>query len=234
MRKDPKLMDSHDMTASNLFNAISALTHGVINSRGESHHASAAIRSPYRSSRLLGVVVLALFVSACGFHLRGNIPLPASLQNMFVKAPDGTFKDMLEDVLINAGAQLALSEQSADVVLVVAKADTRRDVGTLDERGLANSYDLTFSARYNIVDAAGEVIRPMNTVSERRRYDFDPALVVETESEERELQEDMEQDVALKIIRQLSTMTDYQPGLPQGSTDASGKGTESAVESGEE
>lgn len=197
------------MTAPDLFTVLSALTRSVIASRSDDDLRVYA-KAWHRSSRLSSVLALALIVSACGFHLRGNIPLPESIQNMFVKAPDGTFKKTLDDVLINAGAQLAESEASASVVLVVTKADTRRDVGTLDERGLANSYDLTFSASYNIVDAAGEVIRPINTVSERRRYDFDPALVVETESEERELQEDMEQDVALKIVRQLSTMTDYQ------------------------
>ena len=67
--------------------------------------------------------------------MRGNIPLPEIIKNMFVKAPEGTFKDGLEDVLTNAGAELATTQEGADVILVVMTADTRRDVGTLDERG---------------------------------------------------------------------------------------------------
>jgi LPS-assembly lipoprotein len=162
-------------------------------------------------SRVLIILLMSMSLSSCGFHLRGNIPLPEIIKNMFVKAPEGTFKDGIEDVLTNAGAELATTQEGADVILVVMTADTRRDVGTLDERGLANSYDLTFTVRYQMVDQGGEVVRETKTVRERRRFDFDPNLVVETESEERELQEDMEQDVALKIVRQLSTMTRLQP-----------------------
>ena len=73
-----------------------------------------------------------------------------------------------------------------------------------DERGIANSYDLKFKVVYRVFDGEGEVIKAKTWVNESRRYDFDPEFVVETESEERELQESMEQDVALKIVRQLS------------------------------
>ena len=162
---------------------------------------------------ILGVLSAAL--SGCGFHLRGNIPLSEDIKNMFVEAPEGTFKDKLEDILSNAGATMSQSRSDADVVLVVKRADSNRVVGTLDERGLANSYDITFFVAYQLLTPEGDVIRPVNRVQERRRYDFDPALVVETESEERELQQDMEQDVALKIVRQLSTVTSAEPmGAP--------------------
>ena len=175
------------------------------------HLRNISMRNSKSLSRVLVILLMSMSLSSCGFHLRGNIPLPEIIKNMFVKAPEGTFKDSLEDVLTNAGAELATAQEAADVVLVVMKADTRRDVGTLDERGLANSYDLTFTVGYKMVDQAGDVVREVKSVRERRRFDFDPTLVVETESEERELQEDMEQDVALKIVRQLSTMTRLQP-----------------------
>ena len=155
--------------------------------------------------------LLALSVSACGFHLRGNIPLSDSVKNLFVQAPDGTFKSELESILANAGAEIAPSRAASDVVLVIRKAESKKNVGTLDQRGLANSYDLTFFVSYTLLTPEGDMVRRPQSVSERRRFDFDPALVVETESEERELQYQMEQDVALKIVRQLSTVTSAEP-----------------------
>ena len=164
-----------------------------------------------RAVQWLLLVCLSIALTGCGFHLRGNIPLSEEIKNMFVEAPDGTFKDKLEDILTNAGAQMSPSRDAADVVLVVKRADSSRSVGTLDERGLANSYDLAFKVTYQLLSTEGDVIRPNNRVRERRRFNFDPSLVVETETEERELQEDMEQDVALKIVRQLSTVTSREP-----------------------
>ena len=161
-----------------------------------------------RSALLL---VLAISISACGFHLRGNIPLSDGVKNMFVSAPEGPFKDQLERVLTRAGATLAATESGADVILVVTNAATNRTVGTLDERGLANSYNLRFRVDYALLDPAGVNIRPAAVLVESRRYDFLPETVVETEAEEAELQESMEQDVSLRIVRQLSTITDYTP-----------------------
>ena len=162
-------------------------------------------------SRSALLLVLAVSISACGFHLRGNFPLSDSVKNMFVSAPEGQFKDQLERILVRGGASLASSPQGADVVLLVSSAETNRTVGTLDERGKANSYNLKFKVKYTLKDPAGENIRSAETVTESRRYNFDPETVVETEAEEAELQESMEQDVALRIVRQLSTITDYVP-----------------------
>lgn len=163
------------------------------------------------ASRLSLLLLLALSLTACGFHLRGNIPLSEGVKNMYVIAPEGTFKDMLEEVLTSAGARLATTKAGADVILNVTKASSDRTVGTLDERGKASSFNLTFSVTYTLDDPDGNFIRKVTNVVETRRYSFDPDFVVESESEELELQKSMEQDVVLRIVRQLSTITSYQP-----------------------
>jgi len=155
-------------------------------------------------------IALIFSLSACGFHLRGNIPLPEGIKNMFVLAPSGSFKDQLELVLRNGGAIIAANRSDADVVLKVSKAESSRDVGTLDERGKANSYDLQFEVKYRLLDPQGGEIREAK-LRESRRYNFDPELVIESESEEADLLKDMEQDIALRIVRQLSSVTNYPP-----------------------
>jgi LPS-assembly lipoprotein len=159
-----------------------------------------------RSALLL---VLAAAISACGFHLRGNIPLNDNITNMFVSAPEGPFKDQLERVLTTSGAQISATEGGVDVLLVVTKAATTRLVGTLDDRGKANSYNLKFKVTYSLNDPTGVKIRPSSTLVETRQYNFDPERVIESEAEEAELQESMEQDISLRIARQLSAITDY-------------------------
>lgn len=164
-----------------------------------------------KTQQLRMTLLLALVVSltACGFHLRGNIPLSDGIKNMYVAAPKGSFKEELEKVLERAGANLIPNQAGADVVLNVTLAELNRNVGTLDERGKVNSYNLVFRTRYNLKSVEGEVIRKRTTLRETRRYDFDPLQVVATESEERDLQEDMEKEIALRIVRQLSAITDY-------------------------
>jgi LPS-assembly lipoprotein len=155
------------------------------------------------------LLLLAVSISACGFHLRGNIPLDEGIKNMFVSAPEGTFKDQLERVLTTSGARISATDAGADVILVVTNAATNRTVGTLDDRGKANSYNLQFKVTYSLKDPTGVSIRSAASLTESRRYNFDPETVIETEAEEAELQESMEQDISLRIVRQLSTITDY-------------------------
>ena len=152
--------------------------------------------------------VLALALAACGFHLRGNIPLPSGISNMFIEAPKGDFNDQLSKVLTNAGAELATARGGADVVLKITSATTNRTVGTLDERGKADSYNLVFSVRYRLEDPEGKEIRSASII-QTRRYNFNPQLVIESESEEADLLTDMEQEAAINIVRQLASVTDY-------------------------
>jgi len=158
--------------------------------------------------QFVSISVLMLTLTACGFHLRGNIPLPAGMDTLFVKAPTGSFKNKLEQVLQNAGATIATSKAGAKATIQITKMELSNEVGTLDERGKANSYTLVLMVSYKLVDPEGIEHRQANLV-ERRRYNFNPEQVIESESEERELKIDMEQSIALRIIRQLSVMADY-------------------------
>ena len=72
------------------------------------------------------LLLLAVSISACGFHLRGNIPLPENIQSMYVRAPEGSFKEELLDRLEAAGAQLATAPAGADVILDVTQAVSDR------------------------------------------------------------------------------------------------------------
>ncbi len=167
-----------------------------------------------KSARALAWVLMlsvASLLSACGFHLRGNIPLSDGLKNMYVSAPEGSFKDELVDRLEKLDVTIVESPTAADAVLNVEKASSKRTVGTLDERGKANSYNVLFQVKYTLLDIANQPIRPSKSLIESRRYDFDPEEVVESESEEAELLEDMEQEMVLKVIRQLAAITDYDP-----------------------
>lgn len=159
------------------------------------------------------ITILAFTVSACGFHLRGNIPLPDGIKQMFVQAPKGSFKDVLVDVLENGGGDIKSTRSAAKTVLVIKEARSERTVGTLDERGKVNSYNVIFHVKYVLEDLEGNQLRDAK-LTEARRYNFNPEQVIESESEEADLIADMEQDIALRIVRQLSTVTDldYAPG----------------------
>ena len=163
-----------------------------------------------RALQVVLVAILGLSLASCGFHLRGNIPLSDGIKNLSVTAPNGPFSDKLAKRLVSLGANLVESE-GADAFLNVSSVTSNRDVGTLDERGKVNSYDVKLVVQYVLQDAAGQAIRPQATIWESRRYNFDPDTVIESESEEADLIEDMEDAAVLKLIRRLASITDFDP-----------------------
>ncbi len=156
-------------------------------------------------SRILLLLILGSAVTACGFHLRGSIPLSESIDNMYLNADSGPFRDQMEEVLTKAGVTLMPSIDSAETQLDIQESIVQKTVGTLDERGKANSYLLTYRVRYALTTPEGKRLRT-STVTDRRQYDFDPDIVLSTESEEEELIVEMEESVALQVMRQLSTV----------------------------
>lgn len=165
--------------------------------------------------RVTLLALVAASLTACGFHLRGNIPLSDGVKNMYLNAPDGTFKDQLEDLLTQGGVVLSETRSGADVVLLVTKALSDRSVGTLDDRGKVDSYNLRLNVIYSLSNSADQVIRANTNLVETRQYNFNPEQVVQSESEEADLLAGMEEAIALRMMRQLSSVTDADlKGLP--------------------
>jgi len=163
--------------------------------------------------RFLVFALCAVVLSACGFHLKGNLPLPESMNVLNLKAPKSNFRDLLEESLSNAGGTIVQSAESAEATIQITDYSTDRKVGTLDDRGKVNSYRIELTVSYDLIDKSGAVYRSA-TLRERRIYEYDPLRVIESEQEEAELVEAMEQELTLKMLRQLATLADY-PNNPK-------------------
>lgn len=152
--------------------------------------------------QLLTVYLIALTLTACGFHLRGQLPLPKSVDVLFVQGERSQFKSRLEEMLVQAGASVVQSPAAAKVVIVLDKTSTERQVNTIDNRGKSNSYDFIYRVDYRLVDSEGNILRT-NQLQESITYDYDPTRQLEAEAEERELKKSMEQEILFRLLQQL-------------------------------
>jgi LPS-assembly lipoprotein len=147
----------------------------------------------------------ALLLQGCGFHLKGKVELSPTLQNVYVEGRDPAMVADLRRSLEFSGAQVASSAEAASSALLV---DSRyqREVRTLDSRGLATGYTLRYEARFAVVTPSGEEIFRSSLISVRRNFDFDADQVLQKETEEEFLQDDMREKIVQRIMRQLSTI----------------------------
>jgi len=146
--------------------------------------------------RVTLMLSLAMSLAACGFHLRGTTDLFEGAQTVYVVAPKGSF----------AGATVTGASKGADMVVDVSSAKLDRTIGTLDDRGIVSSYQLRFTVAYSVFDSSSKLVRSPQVLTEDGHYVFNAEFVVESEEEERALRKSMENNVAQRVVRQLSTI----------------------------
>ena len=158
---------------------------------------------------LVVLMMSAGLLSACGFHLRGNLPLSDTVKVIAVKVSDDGLRESMVDALRGSGASV-VDEESARAVLDLFKITYDRKVRTIDTRGKVTGYTLEYFVRFRVVDAAGEVLR-QTKLTVRRDFNFDPNAVLQAEDEERILREDMQDEIAQQILRQMATIAMNAP-----------------------
>jgi LPS-assembly lipoprotein len=158
--------------------------------------------------RLILTLALCASLSACGFHLRGKLPIPESINVIAVKSEDNELRRILVDALSFSGATVVQSEADALALLDLRKVKYDREVRTIDERGKVTGYILEYRINFAVTSASGDSLRE-STVVTRRDFNFDPDLVLQAEIEEESLRKDMLSDLTQQILRQLSTITAF-------------------------
>ena len=155
--------------------------------------------------RYLLVVFVTASISACGFHLRGQIPVPDSLNVIAVKTTDRNLQRSLVEALSSNGATVVQDSSQAKALLDLHKVEFDRQVLTIDDRGKVTGYRLIYRVAFRVTTATGESLRTSTAIS-RRDFNFDPDLVLQKEIEENALREDMLIELTQTIMRQLSTI----------------------------
>lgn len=150
---------------------------------------------------------LVLGLAACGFHLRGVVDLPAVMKATQVEGDRfSLLVEELGNVLRASGAQVVDSRARATAVLRVIRESSSRRTLSVGTTGKVSEYEVSHSVEYRLEDAHGQVLVQPRVLSARRDYQFDENDVLGKAAEEENLREEMQRDLAVRIVRQLSIM----------------------------
>ncbi len=162
--------------------------------------------------RLIIVLLITLgLMQACGFHLRGKIDLPERLTSFYVEGKDPELVAELQDALEFSGAEILDSEEGATAVLEITNIAFLREVRSVDERGLATSYNLKYRVRFKIDENNGDELLKESTITLSRFLSFDSTQILQAEEEQEFLREDMQRDMVQRIMQRLATIASAQP-----------------------
>ncbi len=150
--------------------------------------------------------VLAGLVAGCGFHLRGKVPLSDTMSVIAVESSDTALRAEMVEALESAGASVVRDAAAAKSVLKLHDIEFERRVRSIDTRGKVNGFTLIYRVKYTVTGPNGDDLRKSVPLRLERDFNFDSTQVLQKETEELELRDDMVKELARRIIRQLSTI----------------------------
>ena len=155
--------------------------------------------------RLL-LLVVALSLAACGFHLRGSVlkDVTYPFKSLYLKAPGETpFVVDLRRALKANKITIAPADQ-ADLVLEVVSEQTIKQILSLSGSGRVQEYQLFYRVSLRAYDNKQTDWLSADEISLSRILPYDDAQILSKEQEEAILYKDMRSDAVAQAVRRLN------------------------------
>ncbi len=155
--------------------------------------------------RLSFLVLVALVLSACGFHLRNALALPSDLGPVRVSSQDpySPLAQSLSQALGRAGATPAADGATDAATLQIVSERWANSPLSVDQAGRAQEYSLRYAVIFRLRRADDTDLVPQQVIELSRDYISVPTNSSGTEGEQeilgRELRRDMVASILLRI-----------------------------------
>jgi LPS-assembly lipoprotein len=156
--------------------------------------------------RPLVLVVLALALSACGFHLRDALLLPQDLGPLRVVSPDpySPLAQSLSEALTRAGAKPAVEGATGDVATLRVVSERWGNTPlSVDQFGRAQEYTLRYAVIFRLNRADGSDLVPQQAIELSRDYIFVPTNASGAEGEREILTKELRREMVASILRRI-------------------------------
>jgi LPS-assembly lipoprotein len=150
------------------------------------------------------MLLLALSLVACGFHLRGEAKMPFS--TIFIEAANSNslLIGELRRLLVANHIQLVSKPDQADMVLNISLELPEKQILTLGGSGRVSEFQLRYRVSLRAYDQQQRVWLAADDLQLSRDFSYDDTQILAKEAEEAQLYQYMRSDMAQQIMRRLS------------------------------
>ena len=155
-----------------------------------------------RSIRMTVIAILLGLLSACGFHLRGDVDLPPALEETYLES-ENPYTGMARALRIEleaAGGRILESGEGATAVLHIVREISENRILSVGSTGKASEYELFNEVVFSLSDAQGKVLIKPQTLRMSRDLVFDETELLGKISEAEGIHRQMRRNLARQII----------------------------------
>ncbi|MBI5041956.1 MAG: hypothetical protein HZB57_12390 [Gammaproteobacteria bacterium] len=150
----------------------------------------------------------ALLLTACGFHLRGDVKLDAQLSKVYIEGAD-PYDALVRELtrsLTTTGVAVVEDSKDATAVLHILKNSGSRRVLSVSSAGKVREYELYQTLEFKVRDTAGRELLAPQRLELTRAYLFDKEDVLAKSNEEEMLRRDMRRDLVRLVMLRLEAL----------------------------
>lgn len=158
----------------------------------------------------------ATLLSACGFQLAGERPLPAALSSVYVDVVDPynvtvpPLETAVQKRLASRGGAVKSRADEASAVLRLSDLHETRDTVAIGTDGKAVEYRLVIRVSYEL-DSGGKALIPNDTLTVARNYSFNTQQILAKEGEQGKLRDYLEDEMAELLLLRLEAQLNALP-----------------------
>ena len=160
--------------------------------------------------RNLLLMLCALALAACGFHLRGASDLAFKTLYIQKGGAPALAAELTRSLKFN-GITVVIVPEQAELQLDLMSETYQKRILSLSGGGKVSEYELIYNIIFRTRTSATDPWGAPQTVEQRRDYSYDNTLLLAKEGEEARLNSDMRTDATREIIRRLSVLKPGQP-----------------------
>ena len=150
--------------------------------------------------RKLSILGLILFVSACGFQLRGDIQ--ANFDSISISGGTSGFNKTLQRKFRQAGITVKNASEAEKIVEIIENKFTKT-ILTLTGTGAVSEYQLDYDVTYRFKSKDAPWNLPV-TIEATRTYTYDDQDILAKDEEEKRLVSGMEDQLIKTMATQIS------------------------------
>ncbi|HTN94078.1 MAG TPA: LPS assembly lipoprotein LptE [Gallionella sp.] len=150
------------------------------------------------------VLIAAMTLAACSFHLRGQAGMP--FDTIYLKAANPNtdmIKELRRSLEVNK-VKLVDNAQQADLILDIVSENPDKQILTLDNSGRVNEFELFYRVSLRAYDLKKQEWIPAEVFMLRRDFPYDDNNVLAMEAAEDLLNQSMRTEMVQQIVRRLS------------------------------
>jgi LPS-assembly lipoprotein len=160
-----------------------------------------------KTIRMWFCISLFFFLTSCGYHLRGSIPLAPPLYKLYLETTDpyGQLARNLTLFLKVSGVTLVDKREDSTAVLVILRETTSQQLLGISGTQQTRQYNLILNVTFQIIDPVGKILISPQNVVETRSFTIKSDQILAGSNEANNLYNQMRQAITYDMMARLGS-----------------------------